>query len=923
MATTHVVSLFLPYTAHFHEKEERKHSPAQRTLPGHPPLLSRHSIDITKRGSAVSLFGDDAPDILSDGNVATELFAKFAQDMQRQLPITPGNPRSLMRSDAHVPDWGKQAIFNQPRSRAGPLPSGSILDFAKVHEELQRKPKASRSAVSALTSRKASSEGTFDSKTWTIETALQGNGGLANAMRESSSDTLADITWHGTLDFPTDSLPESLKEDIADHLANEYQAQVVYVSDKNFQGHYAGYCKTILWPIFHYQVPDHPKSRAYADHSWKFYSAVNQAFADRVVENYKRGDIIWIHDYHLLLVPKMIRERLPNAQIGFFLHTAFPSSEVFRCLVMRTELLEGMLGANLIAFQVDEYAEHFLQTCSRILTVETTSQGVQLDDHFVNVISKPIGINLEAVNEQRASTEVREWIAKISEKYAGKRVIVARDKLDGISGVRHKLLSYELFLNKNPEWREKIVLIQVATSTSEQAELMATVSDIVTRIESMHSTLAHQPLVFLKQDIPFSQYLALLSIADILIVGSLRDGMNLTAHDYVICQDGKYCEKKYGSLILSEFTGSAALFGDHVLSINPWAYEDQCTAITRAFEMSDAEKKDRWTHLHDIVLKHSGGKWAKSLAESLRQVHEEHAAHDTTSIPRLSLPQVSTAYKASERRVFILDYEGTLAPHRTQTGITLGSPQRVIDALGDLIQDQRNLVYVMSGRMPDELDNHFKTVPKLGLIAENGCFMREAGVETSEWTSYPDMDTMEGWKNDVKGILRYYIERMEGTYLEERHCSLLLRFEKCEDKEAAARMVGECADHINGAFNKTRIHAVPINQAILIETLDYSKGFAAAKILDHLRADQSKNGVDFLLIAGDDREDESIFRWANDLGKQEAIKHVFTISVGRRNTEAQATLTQGTSGLLTTLIKLAKISAAAQPEDYFNVKSRA
>lgn len=163
-------------------------------------------------------------------------------------------------------------------------------------------------------------------------------------MRESSSDALADITWHGTLDFPTDSLPETLKEDIADHLANEYQAQVVYVSDKNFQGHYAGYCKTILWPIFHYQVPDHPKSRAYADHSWKFYSDVNQAFANRVVENYKRGDIIWIHDYHLLLVPKMIRERLPDAQIGLFLHTAFPSSEVFRCLWMRTALLEGMLS---------------------------------------------------------------------------------------------------------------------------------------------------------------------------------------------------------------------------------------------------------------------------------------------------------------------------------------------------------------------------------------------------------------------------------------------------------------------------------------------------------------------------------------------------------------------------------------------------
>lgn len=906
---------FLPYTTHFHEEDKHEPSPPQRPRLGHPPIIE-HSVDMPKRGSATSLLDDDdLPDLNSD------IFSKLVRDL-RKLPLTPGNPRSMMY-DAHVPDWGNQAIFNQPRSRAGPLPSGSILDFAKVHEELQQsvrnvKPKS----AAPLKSRAASSERTFESKKWTVETALHGNGALANAMRESSSDTLLDITWHGTLDFPSDALSENLKEEIADHLANEYQAQVVYVSDKNFQGHYSGYCKTILWPIFHYQVPDHPKSRAYADHSWKFYNAVNQAFADRVVENYKRGDIIWVHDYHLLLVPKMIREKLPDAQIGFFLHTAFPSSEVFRCLVMRTELLLGMLGANLIAFQVDEYSEHFLQTCSRILTVETTSKGVQLDDHFVNVISMPIGINLEAVNEERASREVHEWISKISEKYAGKRIIVARDKLDSISGVRHKLLSYELFLNKHPEWREKVVLIQVASSSREEAELMATVSDIVTRIASVHSTLAHQPLVFLKQDIPFSQYLALLSIADILIVGSLRDGMNMTAHDYVICQDGQFCDKKYGSLILSEFTGSAALFGDAVLSINPWAYQEQCSAIKAALEMSDAEKKKRWSRLYEIVLSNTGATWAKNLAESLNQVHEEHAAHDTTSIPRLSLPQVTTAYKDTERRVFILDYEGTLAPHRTQTGITLGSPQRVIDALGDLMQDPRNLVYVMSGRMPTELDNHFKTVPKLGLIAENGCFIREAGVEASDWVSYPDMANMDEWKTDVKGILRYYLERMEGTYVEERHCSLILRFDKCEDKEAAARVIGECVDHINGAFNKMRVRAVPINQAILIETLDYSKGFAAEQILEHLHRDKSEKPADFLLIAGDDREDESIFRWANELGKQEIIKHVFTVSVGKRNTEAQATLTQGTSGLLTVLIKLAKVSAAEQPEDYFNVKSR-
>ncbi|KAI7515707.1 alpha,alpha-trehalose phosphate synthase-like protein subunit, partial [Hortaea werneckii] len=189
-----------------------------------------------------------------------------------------------------------------------------------------------------------------------------------------------------------------------------------------------------------------------------------------------------------------------------------------------------MLGANLIAFQTQEYANHFLQTCSRLLTVETVAEGVQLDDHFVNVSCTPIGIYPQIIEEEREAPDVKDWIDIIQERYKGKHVIVGRDKLDNVRGVRQKLLAYELFLNQNPEWREKVVMIQVATSTNEQSELLTTVSDICTRIDSVHSTLAHQPLVFLKQDIGYSQYMALLSCAHVLMITALRDGMNLTAH---------------------------------------------------------------------------------------------------------------------------------------------------------------------------------------------------------------------------------------------------------------------------------------------------------------------------------------------------------------------------------------------------------
>lgn len=774
----------------------------------------------------------------------------------------------------------------------------------------------------ADTSRSGSSERGYEGKTWTVEPAVHGNGGLVNAIRQvSDADDGNDFTWIGTLGMPTDALPSTTRDEIRDRLLNEFRSEVVFASDKDIDGHYAHYCKTILWPIFHYQVPDHPKSKAYADHSWEFYRNVNRAFADQAISSYKRGDTIWVHDYHLLLCPAMIREKLPEAKIGFFLHTAFPSSEIFRCLSTRKELLEGMLGANLIAFQCDEYSSHFLQTCSRLLAIETTAEGVQLDDHFVNVSNIPIGINPPLFEEIRQSEEVRDMINLYAEKYKGKYVICARDRLDSVHGVRQKLLAYELFLNRYPEWSDKVCMIQVATSTSEQSELLASVSDISTRIDSVHATLGHQPLLFLAQDIPFAQYVAMISIADVFMISALRDGMNLTAHEYIYCQDGADgSQKKHGPLILSEFTGSAVVFGDNHLTINPWDYSGQARAIHQALSMSTEEKQRRWSQLHKVVVNRTGTHWALELRKQLDQAYEEHHQRASASVPRLSVSQLSEKYKAAKSRMFIIDYEGTLAPHKTASGIPLGSPGRVVEALNDLMSDPRNVLYVMSGRKPEELENHFRTLPRAGLIAENGCFVREFGGHNEEWTPFVDIEEVSTWKNEVQGILEYYQERLEGSYIEERNCSLLFRHDKCQDQEAAIRQAGESADQINGSCKSMHIHAVPIKGAVLIEQEDFSKGTAAKHVYDMLcRDSMGLSKPDFMLVAGDDREDEVIYQWANDLGETGEVNDVFTVTVGKRNTLAHSTLTQGSTGLLTVLQKLAKISTDQLTPDYFNL----
>lgn len=397
-----------------------------------------------------------------------------------------------------------------------------------------------------------------------------------------------------------------------------------------------------------------------------------------------------------------------------------------------------------------------------------------------------------------------------------------------------------------------------------------------------------------------------MTVADVLMVTSLREGMNLTAHEFILCQDGEGSEKKYGPLILSEFTGSTSVFAGNELSVNPWDYQACAEAIKKALEMPEPEKERRYKALKDIVEHHTGGYWAARLTETLQQYYHEQYHRNAMSIPRLSVAGLSEKYKAATRRVFILDYEGTLASYGTDINVVLTSPQRVLDALNELLADRKNVVYVMSGRKPEEVERLFHQVPCVGLIAENGCFMREYGAAEHEWTTFADLDNINKWKKDIRSILQYYHERVAGSWIEERHCSLIFHYEKAEDPELARSQAGDCADHINGSCEVYRVQAVPSSKAIIVEPRDWSKSTAATFIFDTLRKKNVEGKSlpipDFMLVAGDDREDEIIFDWANKLEGEGAMKNVTTVSIGKRNTRAMTTLTQGTTGMFSLLI---------------------
>ncbi|CCJ30160.1 unnamed protein product [Pneumocystis jirovecii] len=448
----------------------------------------------------------------------------------------------------------------------------------------------------------------FSEVVWTIESNDQSNCGLGNAIRAAyETGNLEEYIFIGLLGIPTDSLSVVRKYEIEQKFVKNYRSIPIFVSDKDFDNHYNYCCKQVLWPLFHYQVPDISKFKVHQNYFWNHYIALNQAFANKIIEIYKKGDIIWINDYHLLLVPQMVRQKLQHAMIGFFLHISFPSYEVFRCLSVRKQLLEGILGANVIGFQTDEYAYHFHETCTKLLNAETLLQGIKFGSLFINTINLPIGIDPKNLQKKRSLPSVNAWISLLKKK-------ICRE-IFKLLGMRQKLLAFELFLSKHPEWREKVVLIQVALSTSEENETQLQISNIVTRINSTYGNLSqqHQPLVFLRQDITFSQYLALLTVADILLVTSLREGMNLTSHEFVFCQN-----KNCGPLIISEFVGSATRFKDAAIIINPWCFEQVSNAIFKALTMPYEERLLRWNKLSNTVMHNDAANWAINFVNGIK-----------------------------------------------------------------------------------------------------------------------------------------------------------------------------------------------------------------------------------------------------------------------------------------------------------------
>jgi len=631
----------------------------------------------------------------------------------------------------------------------------------------------------------------FSQIPWKIVPSQKGNGAMKNAVSVASTEkTIHDpVMWVGTVGIPTDEIPIDISKKITDELKTKYNSTAVITDDITFKGAYKNFCKQILWPTLHYIIPDNPNSKAFEDHSWNYYQHLNQQFADKIVETYKEGDTIWVQDYHLMLVPAMIRKKLPKAKIGFFLHVSFPSSEVFRVFAHREEILEGIIGANSVGFQNKEYARHFLQTANRLIMADVSPEELKYNGNIVSITHTPVGIDFFTMNKELMNENVKKWRQMIRRRWSGKKLIVCRDQFDAIRGIDRKMLAYERFLNENPEYIDKIVLIQICLSKYESVELERQVMVIVDRINSLSSNISSsQPVVILHQEIDFPQYLALSAEADLFLISSLREGMNLTCHEFVVCS-----EDKNAPLLLSEFTGSASVLKEGSILVNPWDTDLMATSIKRALDMSYDEKRRNWKKLMKCVINNDSDNW---IVKSLSNINSAWDFNEERStVFNLSESALSDDYKKTRNHLFIFKISD---PPNSRT-------LAMLTELGS-----KNTVFVLSHLSKATGESLYSRVLNIGLVVENGAYVRIDG-------SWHNIVEHIDWIKEVVKILDDKIERLPGSYYKIADSMVRFHTENVEDKDRIAGVVGEAITHINTLYDKKGIHAHVYKNIVFVQ----------------------------------------------------------------------------------------------------------
>lgn len=669
------------------------------------------------------------------------------------------------------------------------------------------------------------------------------SGGLVSALssyieRRSKEEPDFECVWMG---WPGAAIDPEYQASVRERALREHGAYPVFLDDQETAEFYHGFCNSTLWPLFHY----FSSYAQYSEEQWQTYQRVNQAFCRAALELIRPGDVVWVHDYQLLLLPKLLRDQGVDTRLGFFLHVPFPSYEVFRQLPTRwrRELLEGMLGADLVGFHTHDYTQYFLRSVYRTLGHEHQFGEIQMGAELRRAETFPIGIDFERFMQAAGSAEVAALREQIERGLQGRKAIFSVDRLDYSKGILHRLRGFETFLQTHPEERGRVVFILVVVPSRAEVphyrRMKHELDELVGQINGAYGSVDWVPILYQYRSLEFQELVALYSLAPIALITPLRDGMNLVAKEYLASKpDGQ------GVLILSEMAGAARELGEALL-INPNHRQEIAEALHEAVRLEPEEQVRRNRPMQERLQRYDARRWVTNFLDSLERVRRRQGRLATHHLAGALRAELLDRYRAAQRRLVLLDYDGTLVPFAARP--ELANPDAaLLELIARLGEDPQNRVFVISGRDRGTLDGWFAPLP-VSLIAEHGAWLKD---KDRGWTQLKPL-TSE-WKEHLAPLLQLYVDRVPGSFLEEKDHSLAWHYRRA-DPELGAGRAKELMDELVGYTANFDVQVLEGKKVVEVRNAGVNKGAAALACMSLVEPD-------FVLAAGDDQTDEDLFR---------------------------------------------------------------
>ncbi len=617
-------------------------------------------------------------------------------------------------------------------------------------------------------------------------------------------------------------------------LVEGHGAAPVFLEEDEFHLFYEEFSNRVLWPLFH----GLPGPREFSRGAWECYRSVNAKFADAIAQRAGPDDTVWVHDYQLLLVPQLLRERGIDCRIGFFLHIPFPSPDVYRTLPSRDELLRGLLSADVLGFHTYEYVSNFRSALLRVSGIESEPEAVRQAGHVAKLSVLPIGIDPASIRAMCAREDVRANLASFRETYRGQTTVLGVDRLDYTKGLPEKLLAFEHLLAEHPQLHGKVTLIQVAapsrTGVVEYQALREELEGLAGRINGRFGTLSWTPIVYVNRNLGQEELVAMYQLADIMLVTPVRDGMNLVCLEYIAARGDTA-----GALLLSEFAGAASCLAGATL-VNPHDTDGVARALADA--IASEPGAEAFEHMRAFTLDNTVGAWAGAFLAQL----EDPAAGSRVRARRLQVraPAVEALVRKASLPLILLDYDGTLRPHTTLPEQARPTPE-IRALLGDLARF--GVVYVVSGRSAATLEAWLGNLP-VGLVCEHGLGVRHRG---QDWQRQDGLDTA-ALDALVEPIFADFGRRTPGSKVERKEASMAWHYRAAEPKYGAWR-AKELRALLEGRLSGLPFSILAGSKVIEVRHVQMNKGRAVDSLLEH------HSGTDLVVCFGDDRTDEDMF----------------------------------------------------------------